>query len=140
MSVVKFEELDHTADVGLRVYGATFEDLLANAAEGMFSLIGRACFTPAELRNRTLRLARGVREEVLFQWLRALLREFNRDGFFPVDIEVDSIEEGLTAEVRGGIFDPARQEFFSEIKAVTYHGLWVRETAFGFEAEVIFDV
>jgi protein archease len=137
---VKFEELDHTADVGLRIYGATFIELLANAAEGMFSLIGRAYFTPGETESRELEIACRRPEECLYEWLRALLGEFNRDGFFPVDVALHSTENGLRASVRGGTFDPSRHEFFSEIKAVTYHGLSVLETPSGFEAEVIFDV
>ena len=39
-SVQPFEIVDHTADVGVRAYGATPEELFANAALGMFSIIG----------------------------------------------------------------------------------------------------
>ena len=35
----RFEELDHTADVGIRAYGRTLDELFENAAAGMFSLI-----------------------------------------------------------------------------------------------------
>ena len=31
--------MDHTADVGIRAYGASLEELFENAAAGMFSLI-----------------------------------------------------------------------------------------------------
>src|SRR2546426_11322470 len=36
---VRYEEIEHTADVGIRAYGSTLDDLFANAAEGMFSLV-----------------------------------------------------------------------------------------------------
>src|SRR3989441_12835357 len=36
---VRYEEIEHTADVGIRAYGSTLSELFANAAEGMFSLI-----------------------------------------------------------------------------------------------------
>src|SRR2546427_11618411 len=36
---VRYEEIEHTADVGIRAYGSTLDELFANAAEGMFSLV-----------------------------------------------------------------------------------------------------
>ncbi|HVG36893.1 MAG TPA: archease, partial [Thermoplasmata archaeon] len=36
---MRYEEIEHTADVGIRAYGATLNELFANAAEGMFSLV-----------------------------------------------------------------------------------------------------
>jgi len=141
MSGPKFEELEHTADVGLRIYGHDLPQLLANAAEGMFSLIGATSFTEAELETRAVDLRFDDSAGCLYQWLRALLREFNRDGFFPVGTALDLRAGRLKATVRGGRFDPQRHEFFAELKAVTQHALTVRERADGgLEAEVIFDV
>jgi len=141
MSRAKFEELDHTADVGLKIYGATFTELLANAAEGMFSLIGRATFAAEETVIRVFDIDGLHPEERLHRWLRALLAEFNRDGFFPIEITLRATSaEGLRASARGGTFDLGRHELFSELKGVTHHGLRVSETAAGCEAEVIFDV
>src|SRR5207247_4875654 len=36
---VRYEEIEHTADVGIRAYGRDLDELFVNAAEGMFSLI-----------------------------------------------------------------------------------------------------
>jgi len=138
---VKFEEIEHTADVGLRVRGDTFEELLANAAEGMFSLIGRATFDAGEMDERRIDLDVVSREEALYEWLRALLLELELRGFFATEFSLTSSAGRIAAVVRGGRFDPARHEFFTEIKAVTRHGLRVAERqGAGFEAEVIFDV
>ena len=141
MSAVKFEELDHTADLGLRIYGGDLAALLAHAAEGMFSLIGQASFADGETETRTIAVEFADREECLYLWLRALLAEFNKDGFFPVRTELELQPGRLTASVRGGRFDPSRHEFFTELKAVTQHGLIVHDADGGrLEAEVIFDV
>jgi len=141
MAPVKFEELDHTADVGLRIYGHDLAALLTHAAEGMFSLIGEAKFADGEMETRTIVVEFASREECLYLWLRALLAEFNKDGFFPVHTEVDLLPGRLSASVNGGRFDLSRHEFFTELKAVTQHGLLVRDADGGIlEAEVIFDV
>lgn len=138
---MKFEELEHTGDAGLRVYGDTFEELLTNAAEGMFSLIGRADFAPGEIEERRIEVDFSTAEDALYEWLRALLLEFELRGFFPARIRLRSTPGRLAAVVAGGRFDPGRHEFFTEVKAVTRHGLRVSERpAGGFEAEVIFDV
>ncbi len=141
MATVKFEEIDHTADLGLRIYGCNLMALLAHAAEGMFSLIGEAKFVEGEMETRTIVIEFAEREECLYLWLRALLAEFNRDRFFPVHAEIDLQSGRLSASVRGGRFDLSRHEFFTELKAVTQHGLVVRDAeGGGLEAEVIFDV
>jgi len=141
MAAVKFEEIDHTADLGLRIYGRDLVALLAHAAEGMFSLIGKAKFAEGELETRTIVIEFAERDECLYLWLRALLAEFNKDGFFPVHAEIDLQSGRLSASVRGGRFDLARHEYFTELKAVTRHGLGVRDAGGGkLEAEVIFDV
>jgi SHS2 domain-containing protein len=141
MASVKFEEIDHTADLRLRIYGQDLEALLAHAAEGMFSLIGKAKFADGEVETRTIVIEFAERGECLYLWLRALLAEFDKDGFFPVHAEIDLRSARLSASVRGGRFDLSRHEFFTELKAVTQHGLVVRDADGGrLEAEVIFDV
>jgi SHS2 domain-containing protein len=136
----KFEEIEHTADLGLRIYGATLDELLVNAAEGMFSLIGVATFTAGEVEERRIELQFASREDALYEWLRALLLELELHGLFPTAISLTTSSHHLAAVVSGGRFDPARHQFFTEIKAVTRHGLRVSQNRDGFEAEVIFDV
>ena len=151
--VKKFEELEHTADVGLRIFGASLPDLFANAAEGMFSLIGDASFPPHELRPLTFQIpaeedtsdqavVRGApsSETLLCQWLQRLLREFNIRSFYPVKFQVEVGAAGCAAVVHGGIFDPSIHTFHTEIKGVTFHGLRVDKIGSGWQAEVIFDV
>ena len=35
----KFEHIDHTADVGIKIYGATLTQLFEHAALGLFDII-----------------------------------------------------------------------------------------------------
>jgi SHS2 domain-containing protein len=46
----------------------------------------------------------------------------------------------LKAVARGDIFDPSRHRFKTEIKAVTYHQVEVKEVDGKWEGRVIFDV
>lgn len=151
----KFEDLEHTADLGLRVFGNNLAELLANAAEGMFSLIGRAQFEQSDLRQLKIQIS-GARsdaseqsqgaaappsyDKLLYDWLRRLLQEFNLNSFFPVTFDVRLTSAGCSATIRGGSFDPAIHTFYTEIKAVTLHALRVDRIDSQWVAEVIFDV
>jgi SHS2 domain-containing protein len=42
--------------------------------------------------------------------------------------------------VRGERLDPARHQIFTEIKAVTFHGMRLERGEKGWEAQIIFDV
>jgi SHS2 domain-containing protein len=140
MASVKFAELEHTADAGLRVFGSDLREILENAAEGMFSLIG-SVGKERDLAEHRLEVTFATAEDALLRWLQALLLEFDLHGFFPVEVSMDVGPGRLTASVHGVRFDPRRHEVRSELKAVTRHGLRVTSLpGGGLEAEVIFDV
>jgi SHS2 domain-containing protein len=46
----------------------------------------------------------------------------------------------LRASAWGERIDPARHRLAREVKAITYHGLWLRPQGAGWAAEVIVDV
>ena len=59
------------------------------------------------------------------------------------DVQVESTGDGysLAATCRGEPADPSRHELDHEVKAITYHGLFVKQLADdSWEAEVIVDI
>ncbi len=141
MASEKFEEIEHTGDAGLRVFGKDLGEILVHAAEGMFSLVGCVSFEEGNLVERRLEISYTTPEEALQRWLQALLLEFDLRAFFPVTTSVEVQPGRITAVLRGATFDPARHELRSELKAVTQHRLRVScAEGGGLEAEVIFDV
>lgn len=135
-----WEELEHTADVSLRIEADDLADLYATGARGMFALIGAASFAPAELRTIELEVRGESPHERFRDVLRRLLAEFSRTGFFAAEIRVRDDGKATHVVVEGGRFDPARHEFRTEIKGVTWHGLRVEHRDGGWRAEVVFDV
>jgi len=134
-----FEVVEHTADVGLVAHGRSLEELFANAARGMMHfLIDPAAVRPAERRVRAVE--GGDREGLLVNWLNDLLLLLNADGFVPADFEVNELSDTrLRADVSGEPVDPQRHRFHLDVKAATYHQLYVRKNEI-WEARVIFDV
>jgi SHS2 domain-containing protein len=133
---VRYEEIEHTADVGIRAFGKTASEIFAAAAEGMFSLIAN----PAKVRAKgevEIRLTAEDPPKLLVAWLSELLflHETQRLLFCRFDIHVRG--KSLRARAWGERIDKRRHELKLAIKAVTYHRLSV-DVAKGV-AEVIFD-
>jgi len=141
-----FRTFDHTADVGLEVRGESLEDLLATAARAVFSVIieagPSAVETEAEVLAEAETGARAEWEDVFVAWLQELLYRFEMEHLVP--LEFDFAEAGparVRARVGFGRFDPKRHRAATEVKAVTYHELAVREEPGGtWSARFILDV
>lgn len=133
-----FEELAHTAEVGLRVRGRTWEELLVNAARGMFHLI-RGEAEPARSGEsvREVEVEAGDRESLLVEWLSALLSLHDTHGEVYQDFQVQDASAG---RVRARLVGSRLQGYRLQIKAVTYHALEVRQTDREWVAQVTFDV
>lgn len=133
----RFEELDHTADCGIRAYGATLDELFANVAAGMFSLITDLEMVKpvgeyeVRVRSKDLKaLLFDFLSELLFvhETQRLLLSEFN--------VKVEKL--AVDARVRGEPIDRTRHPLHLNLKAVTYHEMIVDLD--GGVAQVIFDI
>ena len=139
----KFELLEHTADAGVRVFGESTEELFANAAVALFSLMAPATEAANGL-AKTVSLTAQKLDELLIAWLNELIALFYAELFLPAHFSVCLQEDGgtirLSAELKGAPYVPGRDSVAMEIKAATYHGLRVAKTAGGYVAEVIFDV
>ena len=131
----RVEEIEHTADRAIRVEAESLDDLLATAVIGMFAVIGRLAANGRRERRHELEV-RGDDDTRLRDLLRAALGLFDRDASFVTAVEID----GARATLRAVPFDPSRDEFHTEIKGVTWHGLHVRERAGRWTAEIVFDV
>ena len=140
MSRLRYRSVDHTADLGLQVWGETLPELYANAAEGMCALyFDLPAVEPRE--KRTIAVQGHDREEVLVAWLGELLYHIEVEHFLPCRFDILSLDEThLEAEVAGETFDPARHRRRTGIKAATYHNLHIERDARGlWTATVIFD-
>jgi len=136
----KYKFINHTADVGIKVWGESLESLFENAAYSMFDIL-------TELDKVKVKESLGVEiegkrtDELLADWLRNLLYKFNGEGYLLREFNIEEIsKKDLKAKVGGEKLDLSRHALKTEIKAVTYHGLEVKKTSQGWEAQVIFDV
>jgi SHS2 domain-containing protein len=134
---VRFEEVEHTADRALRIYGTTWETFLVNAAHGLNSILAPSPIRDPGVRSQRIEVAAIDRESLLVAWLSELAYwaeieslVFDRFVFHTAaPASLRAVATGFVAESLG-----------RSVKAVTYHGLAVIESAEGFTATVVFDV
>jgi SHS2 domain-containing protein len=136
----KYETFDHTADLGLRVFGRTYEEVMTNAAYALFDLLtdlGRV----QETISYAIQLEAAEREELFILWLSELLFLCESQGYLFKRFQFSRLDQtSLQAVAHGEIFSSSRHEFKMEIKAVTYHQVAVRECDGAWEGRVIFDI
>ncbi len=135
-----FEILEHPADVGFLAYGATLEELFANAALAMITL---ACEPDGvrETERRSISVIGEDTESLLYGWLAEILAIMDAERLVLRRAEVTVLEKGrVTGAVYGEPLDRAPHRTGVSIKAVTYHQFAVERTADGWRARVYLDL
>jgi len=136
-----FEDLGHTADLGVRVRGATAGETLARLALALGAILaGGGPVTPtAEVR---IDVAGGPGlSGTAVALLRELLFRFAARGEIPAAVEVLRVDEaGAEAVVLAGRYDPALHAEGAEVKAVTWHLSRLEPEGDGWVGQIVLDV
>ena len=135
-----FEEIPHTADVGLRVEGATPDEALARLCLALSALLAGGGEVAVE-READLEVAAGAdRSQTAVAVLRELLFRFATERVIAGEVEVRRLDErGAALRVGFGRFDPARHEG-ADVKAVTYHLARFGREGDRWRAQVVLDI
>ena len=141
VNMKNYEIIDHTADVGIKAYGKTLAEAFENAAKGMFDIItDKSEIEP--IGQYDIKLEAPNLEQLLVDWLSELLYLNSAQnlvfGLFKV-MELDERKPKLYARVFGEKFSLSKHKIGSEIKAVTYHILEVKNKK-PFYVKVLFDI
>ncbi|PKN59956.1 MAG: hypothetical protein CVU53_05595 [Deltaproteobacteria bacterium HGW-Deltaproteobacteria-11] len=139
----RYRVFDHTADLGIEVFGKTQADLFSRAALALFDLLveGVDAQTTASTEARKLVIDGADSADLFVNFLREILYLFNGEGFLLTECRIAQIaERRLRADIRGRRYDARKDRVKTEIKAVTYHQAAVVQTARGWQGRVVFDV
>jgi SHS2 domain-containing protein len=131
---------EHTADLGVEIYGTDERNLFRNAAGALCDILTDTSLVDA--RGEWEICAEGCDlEELLVNFLREILYKFNGEGLLLKECVISEIDDiHVKGTVKGEPFVPDRHGMNMEIKAVTYHGTEIRKTGEGWTGRVIFDV
>ncbi len=135
--------IDHTGDVAVDLQAPDVSALFGEAACALSdTLVDRSTIASAGTRDVTL--AAPDLEVLLVDWLSELLFRFDTEGWLTREARVQLADSGdgwaLEATAHGEPFDPGRHPARVLVKAITYHGLAIRQTSSGATARVVFDI
>ncbi|MDQ7052218.1 MAG: archease [candidate division KSB1 bacterium] len=135
-----YRQIDHTGDIGIWVTASDMRELFAMAARAMFEIVADlSVVRPKE--KWPVAIEAEDTDALLVRWLSELnFMHITQEKLFCRFNIRELTGTRVVAEVFGETIDPDRHTIYTEIKAVTFHGLHIRETAEGVEAQIIFDM
>ncbi|MBU4266920.1 MAG: archease [Candidatus Altiarchaeota archaeon] len=136
---MKFEFLEHTADLRFRAWGDSLDECFENCARAMWSAVIRPDTVSAKTEKKMELEADSV-EVLLHDFLSELLFAFETEGLVFRDFDVSIKDRGLSAVAKGERFDPKKHRIETEIKAVTYHEMLIKEEKGEWSATVLCDI
>ena len=136
-----YERIDHTADIGIRVYAPSLKKLFENAARAAFDVIAKPfrTTTPNDSKTFKIQLKENNTEELLVRWLGELISLSDWKKIIFTEFNIMDFSE---TEIRAAVKGFPRKDFtiLTEIKAVTYHELKIKKEKSRYAVQIIFDV
>jgi len=135
-----FRFIDHTADIGVVIFGESLPELFQHAAQSFFSVL-------TELKNihesesRSFSLDAPGLEELLVSWLNEFLYLFETQGLLFNRFEIKKLsKERLEATAWGEKYTAEKHPIKRIIKAVTFHQLTIQKQRGRWKTQIIFDL
>jgi SHS2 domain-containing protein len=130
-----YEEIDHIADIALRVWGEDFYSLLRHSAQGMYDLMKI---------KMTSKSQETIRFQIADETLETMLVDFLSEILYLIEEKKKAFETFSFRKEEGELVVRATgyqvEQIEKNIKAVTFHDLDVVKTKTGLETTITFDV
>ncbi len=135
----KFETLNHTADIGGRVYGKDITELFINAAKLLYFLSGAVISSKGEGNLLKIKTSGGNVEELLVRFLNELIyfMDVKKIAGKIKKLSIQNEKDMLILECK---IEMKEVSITREIKAATYHNLKIRKETDGLSTDIIFDI
>ena len=134
--------LDHMTDAVIEAHGTTLEEAFEQAAKGLNdTMIDLSGVRP----EREIRIEASGHdlESLLFDWLDKVMLLLVADGVVMSEFSVRIRKDGgysLSGIAKGEKLDLSRHNYKVEIKAVTYHEMYVRQEGGRFVSRFLLDL
>jgi SHS2 domain-containing protein len=136
-----YDDIGHTADVGIRVRGASVEEALARLVLAFSSLVTGGAAVSREREERLSVPGGPGLAGTAVALLRELLYRLATERAVATDVEIVSVDErGAVAVVGFGRRDPERHAEGADVKAVTRHAARLEPDAGGWVAQAVLDI
>ena len=130
-----FEEVAHTADWSVRVWGKDLNEPLSEAARAMNTLAGIQT-SESPFLKRIFVFESGDEDSLLIAFLTELIYFQEQENLAFSIFDIKNRDQQVTVTMRGSKI----RKIEKVVKAVTWHNLKIRHTLRGYETEIVFDV
>ena len=142
--MIKYEQFEHQADVGIRGYGEVLEEAFENGARAMFNVAVNLEKVESKKEIKIECEAPNL-EELFIEWLNKLLSEAGIENLVFSDFKIREIKKvnsgyKLLGLARGEKLNLEKHEPKVEVKAATYSQLKVEKKENQYIAQTIIDV
>jgi SHS2 domain-containing protein len=135
---MSFEELEHTADIRVRVKARTLEDLFLESALGVMKIMyGNPGHGNIE---RSIRVEAEGLENLILDFLSEVLYLSEVDSVVFSSARISLSGNTLSATLQGEPFDVEKHRGGTEIKGISYSGLRILKDDTGYVLDILFDV
>ena len=135
-----FEELEHTADVKMRITAPDFLSLLAESGDAMASVLYGDFAKEPETLTVEIEAEGEDSSELVVNFLSELLFLTEVEYLVPLSYSIAQEGNRVFGTVSGIEFDRTKHAGGICVKGISYSGLSLEETAEGCELTIIFDI
>lgn len=140
----QYKEIEHTADAGLEIWGASIEELFLHAAEG-FLRFTLGCLPAATSDDESITLEADSLEDLLVAFLNEL--NFNLQArhccLWPIQelrINTAATQKKLDCRAAHSLLSGSSLSEMKEVKSVTYYQLNIEKKGKMFRTRIFFDL
>jgi SHS2 domain-containing protein len=135
-----YQLIDHPADLGIEAYGQDLAEAFEQVAVGLMSVI-LDLDSVALKEPRQVVLEASDCEHLLVKWLTEILYLYDGTAFVPGQFQCRELRPtSLSATVLGEPFDICKHTTRLDVKAITYHQLFLEEGQSGARVRVFLDI
>jgi SHS2 domain-containing protein len=139
-----YKFLEHTTDAYIEAWAPTLERAFSKAAEAFFDTMLNVAKVDPKI-EETLNIEGHDEMELLYNWLEALLLQFDIQGmayreFDLSPIDLDSRPPKFEARVRGEEYVREKHGAKTEVKGVTYHLMNIKKDSSEVRLQFLLDL
>lgn len=136
---MRYQFLEHTADVKFQAFGKTIEEAFLNASLALKETILKGKVRISEKIKKKIKVSGKDKESLLYNFLEEFLFLLDSEGFIFSKVSKIKIKNNeLTCEVIGD--KTKNYKISNDVKAVTYNSMFVKKEKGKFIVQVVLDV
>ena len=131
-----YEEIEHTADLSIKVWAPTIEDLFMTALSGMYTILGVSTINANRIGLEEFQFSEMDHESLLVSLLSECNYRIHYESIYQNIIDITVEPQSINGQF--SLYEISDK--IKEIKAVTYHNLKIQHSPKGFSVVIVFDV